>query len=284
MWPTLLSIGPIAIHSFGVLVFLGIFFGGFVWWQKGREESFDEELLMDIYLSSLVSSLFLGRVWYVVINWSFFTGSVYRMLFLTKFPGLSFEGVLVGGLLGLVVFSLKKSFDIWKVLELSVYSLLIIEALAFVGSFLSGSNLGSKTSLFFGVPFPGVSGRRYPVQLIYVVCFWGLYKLLKFFEKEYRGFSWYSSLKGEARPGFLIASYLIGIGLIHAVLGFISESSNLKFSLTLVFVGVLILFLRSGINLKRENKKSLDKIKNPLQIKEIRRVSKKRKKKGFDFK
>ncbi|MEA3355551.1 MAG: prolipoprotein diacylglyceryl transferase family protein [Patescibacteria group bacterium] len=284
MWPTIISIGPIAIHSFGVLVFLGIFLGGFVYWQKGREESFNEESLMDVFLSALLSSLILGRVWYVFSNWSYFSGSIYRMLFLTKFPGISFEGVLLGGLLGLTVFSLRKSFDVWKVLDLSVFTFLIIEGFAFIGSFFGGSNLGAKTNLFFGISFPGVDGKRYPVQLFYFICFWGLYKLLKNFEKKYRGFSWYCSSKGEAHPGFLIASYLIGTGLIHVILGFISQERALGFSISLMFIGGLILILRSGINLKREIKKDVKEKVSPVKIKKFKRVNRKRKKKGFDFK
>ena len=280
MWPTILSVGPLAIHSFGVLVFLGVFLGGFSFWQKGREDNFEEEVLMDVFLSSLVAGFVFARAWYVFSNWEYFEGSFYKMMFLTKFPGLAYEGVVVGGLLGLVVFSIKKKLNAWKVLEVSVYSLLVIEMFGFVGSFLAGSSLGSKTSLFFGVPFPGVDDRRYPVQLMYVVLLWGLYSLIKKLSKEYRSFSWYSSLKGEAKPGFLLASYLIGVGLIHGVLGLVSEESNLWFSLSLSLTGFLILLLRSGINLNRKKKE----VEKDLPKESKRKKLKKRKKKGFDFK
>jgi|APSaa5957512622_1039677.scaffolds.fasta_scaffold05212_4 prolipoprotein diacylglyceryltransferase len=279
MWPTLLSFGPIAVHSFGVMIFLGIFVGGFVWWQKGREENFDEEPLMDVLLSSLIVSMIVGRVWYLFSNWSQFAGSFYKMIFITKFPGISYEGVVLGGVLSLGFFAYKKSFDVWKILDLSVLSLLVIEIFAYGGSFLAGSNLGTQTNLFFGVPFPGIEGKRYPVQLVFVLLLGGLYKLFKKLEKEYRNFKWYSSSKGEAKPGFMIGSYLIGLGLVHTVLGFISEVNNLYFSFGMVFLGVLLLVVRSGIKMKSREPKKVVEVKV-----ETHRKLKKRKKKGFDFK
>ena len=87
MWPTILSIGPLAIHSFGLMVLLGVFFGGFWFWQKGREEGFKEESLMDVWLASGLVGLLLGRVWFVLSNWPEFVGNIYKMLFVTKYPG-----------------------------------------------------------------------------------------------------------------------------------------------------------------------------------------------------
>lgn len=285
MWPTLLSFGPIAIHSFGVLVFLGIFWGGFVWWQKGREENFNEEELMDVFLASVVTSFLIGRVWYILANWSFFVNSFYKMIFFTKFPGMAYEGVVVGGVLGLVVFSLKKGFEVWKVFDLSVFSLLWIEILTHFGSFLAGSQVGKETNWFIGVPFPGVEGRRWPIQLILAVALMGLYKLLSTWEKEYRSFDWYAGLKGESKPGFLVASYLIGVGLIHFVLGWFLEHNHWQFALSLAGGGGLILLLRSGISLKWPVKKPLeDKTESSVQSKMNKRFVNKRKKKGFDFK
>ena len=103
--------------------------------------------------------------------------------------------------------------------------------------------------------------------------------MFKKLEKEYRNFKWYSSSKGEAKPGFMIGSYLIGLGLVHTVLGFISEMNNLYFSFGMVFLGVLLLVVRSGIKMKSREPKKVVEVKV-----ETHRKLKKRKKKGFDFK
>ena len=292
MWPTLISVGPLAIQSFGLMLFLGIFFGGFLFWQKGREEGFKEESLMDVWLVTGLVGLLMGRAWYVLVNWDFFVGSFYRMMFLTKFPGLSYQGVFLGAGLMLLVMATKNKWSVWRLMEVGVFSWLVVEMFGWFGSFLAGSNLGQVTTWFWGLGFPGVEGRRHPVQLIILCLLWLLYKLLKKWEKEYRSFSWYKADKSEVSSGFLVGAYLIGLSLVKLGVGFIIEQENLAsfywFFGVMFLLGGLIIFTRSGITIKSKEKKEVSvkrpevKLKNPST--KLRIKKKKRKKQGFDFK
>lgn len=274
MWPTLVSIGPIAIHSFGLLLAAGIFFGGFVLWQKGREESFDEEMVMDSWLLSGVAGLVLGRIWYILFHWQAFGGSWYKMLFLTKFPGLAYEGVWLGAVVVLILFAVKRRWDVWLYGETAVMAWLTVEIFAWLGSFLAGSTLGRPTSWWWGVRFPGDELKRQPVQLLFLVLLFILGYVLNKWEKEYRSFGWYQQKKGEAKPGFLLAVYMIGLGLMRISVGFLSEGINQWFGLGLVLAGSLILLFRSGIT-----------VKHPVKsLPVVKQIKPRRKKKGFDFK
>lgn len=278
MWPTLISLGPMAIHSFGFLLFLGVFFGGFIWWQKGREEGFEEESLMDYWLIAGVVAVVLGRAWYVLSHWPDFGGSWYKILFLTKFPGLTYEGAWLGAVVSLLILGAKKEWHVWRMLEVLVFSLLMVEMFAWLGSFLAGNNLGKETSWWWGLGFPGVEGRRHPVQLLWLLGLWLLLRLFKKWEKAYRGFKWYQHGKDEAKPGFLVAAYLIGLGLLRMGLSFLMEVREWRFSLGLILVGSLILIERSGIKMGRGKK--------PAKLPEGKKTKflGKRKKQGFDFK
>jgi len=277
MWPTLISIGPLALHSFGVMLFLGVFLGGFIWWQKGREEGFEEEMLMDHWLIAGVVGVIVARIWYVLIHWQEFGGSWYKMIFLSKFPGLAYEGAWLGVVIVLIGLGLKKEWDLWRMGEVGVMSLLVVEMLAWLGSFLAGNNLGKVTNWWWGIGFPGVEGRRHPVQLLGFLGLWLLFKLLKKWEKEYRGFKWYQHGKDEAKSGFLIGAYLIGLGILRLSLASLMEEWGWEFSLGLLVVGGLILMERSGIKLRVERKPT-----KSAELKE-RKIGR-RKKKGFDFK
>lgn len=297
MWPTLISVGPLAVQSFGLMMFFGIFLGGFLFWQKGREEGFVEESLMDVWLVSGLVGLLMGRVWHVLTNWSNFSGSIYRMLFLTKFPGLSYQGVLVGVSAGLVILGLNKKWQVWRLLEVGVFAFLMVEMFGWLGSFLAGSNLGKATSWFWGLGFPGVEDRRHPVQLVYLLLFFIMFKLFKKWEKEYRGFKWYKADKGEAKTGFLVGAYLIGLSLVKLGGSFLAEIERVVayywFYGLIFLLGSLILVVRSGITIKvKADRKAEDKSeKKPsakLSVDKLRvnrvKIKKKRKKQGFDFK
>ena len=283
MWPTLISVGPIAIQSFGVLVGLGVFLGGFVFWSKGKEEGFEAEALMDSWLISGVMALVVGRAWYVLEHWSEFGKSVYKWLFLTKFPGLSYEGVLIGVFLSWLIFGLKKKWQVWRMLEVGVMAWLMVEMFGWLGSFLAGSSLGRSTNWFWGMSFPGAESRRHPVQLIWFVLVWLVFVLLKSWETKYRSFNWYKSKKGEAKPGFLVAMFLLLIGAMRLGMSFLMNGVNRWFGVGLVLIGGLILVERSGIKItlaKTKLKEKQPKVKVKLKK---RKSLRNRKKRGFDF-
>lgn len=283
MWPTLISIGPIAIQSFGLMIFLGLFFGGFLFWKKGRDEGFSETELMDGWILSGLSGLVGGRIWQVLSHWSFYRTSWYKMIFLTKFPGLSYEGVWLGAVIALLIFGYKKGWRVWQSLEIGVMAFLMVEIFGWLGSFLGGSNLGKVTNFAWGVRFPGVDEARLPVQLLWILALWVVFKLVKKWEKEYRGFSWYNQVKGEANPGFLVGVYLVFLGGLKFGLGFLSSPKIVRlglevsqwFGLSLLIMGALILLERSG-RLKQSKQEKQEEVQPTKK--------KKRKKRGFDFK
>lgn len=274
MWPTIVSIGPLAIQSFGLMMILGVFFGGFVFWQKGREEGVVEEMLMDSWLLSGVGALVIGRAIYILGNWSFFEGNWYKMLFMTKYPGLSYEGVLIGALVVMMIVAVKHRLELFKWLETGVLAWLVVEMFGLMGSFLGGSFLGAPTSWFWGIGFPGVEGRRHPVQLVLLLVLFLTYQLLVRWEKEYRGFKWYSFGKGEAKTGFLIGAYLSLLGLARFLVSLLTKEIS-WFGIGLVVVGGLVILTRMG------KKKKLKQVEG---VKIVKKAVKKRKKQGFDFK
>lgn len=284
MWPTLISAGPVTIYSFGVLLFLGVFFGGFCWWRKGKEEGLDEEVLIDAWLVMGLAAILGGRIGQILLNWEWFSGSWYKMIFITKYPGLNYEFAWLGALLALVWLIKKNEWKLWQVLEMSVSSWLTVEIFGWLGVFLGGSSLGIITNGWWGLAFPGVEGKRWPVQILWGLSLWLLFQLVKKWEKEYRTFEWYKQENGEAEPGFINGIYLLGLGFLRFGLGFMTEAGKqwgLSFSqwfgVILIAAGGLILLLRSG-KLKR-----LAKVKP-----ELKTISSKpkmlRKKRGFDFK
>ena len=62
-------------------MFLGVFFGGFWWWRKGKEEGLEEEVLIDAWLIMGVAGLLGGRLGHILLNWNWFSGSWYKMIF-----------------------------------------------------------------------------------------------------------------------------------------------------------------------------------------------------------
>lgn len=272
MWPTLLSAGPITIHTFGVLLFLGLFFGGFRLWKNAKEEGWDETAVMDAWLMGGLGAIVGGRAAFILSNWPLFANNWYKMLFLTKFPGLSYEGAWLVGLAVLTVAGLRNKFPLWHWLETGVMAVLIVEIFGHLASFFAGNNLGQTTDFWWGLSFSGGEAKTWPVQLFWTAGLILIYFLLRFWERHYRSFQWYQNDKGEAREGFVAGSYLILTGLLKLLLAFISLSRPFGWGAAMAAAGALILIFRSGITMK---------VKLPANKK--LKLEFKRKKKGFDY-
>ena len=223
-------------------MFLGVFFGGFWWWRKGKEEGLEEEVLIDAWLIMGVAGLLGGRLGHILLNWNWFSGSWYKMIFLTKYPGLNYEFGWLAALIGLVWFSRKQGWKIWQILEMSVSSWLMVEIFGWLGAFLAGSSQGTQVAGWWAI------NGRWPVQLMWAVGLILLFLLVKKWEKEYRTFEWYKQENNEAELGFINAIYLMGLGILKLGLGFITEDSKFSqwFGIALIVSGGLILLIRSG--------------------------------------
>ena len=128
--------------------------------------------------------------------------------------------------------------------DLAVFAVIWAQIWVRLGQFFAGDFVGRQTDFILALPFPGLEGRHYPIQLfeigfLLVVFFW-----LKRLEKHYRLFTWYQDKKGEAQPGFLALVYLFSYSSFRFLLAFFNDSHlyflGLVFSQWMALAGILI--------------------------------------------
>ena len=297
MFPTLLQLGPVYISSLGFFAFLGFLVGAFVFWKKGKEEGFDEELLLDFWILSFLAGFLVARLTFCLTNPDCWSKPFLGFFAFVKLPGFSFLGFILVGAAVWATSSLKNKWDFWQIADGAVFGLLAFQIFWRLGQFLDGSFFGVKTSLPWGLVFPGVEDKRHPIQIYEILFLLFLYWLLSKFERRYRLFSWYQDRRGEAKPGFLSLSYIAFYSFWRLLLEFVRTSflywGGISWeqwvSILLVVAGLVGFYLRSGREIKIDLaflKKEKVKPLSPAK-KEPKRVPRKRKKgkhikKGLD--
>ncbi len=191
-----------------------LFFGGFAFWRKAREEHYDEREVTDVLLRVTLLGLVAARVGYVLLHFEQFGMNSWQWLAVTSKPGLSYATWLVVSSLLLFRTAQEKRWDTYEVLDFWSLSLVAAQVWLWLGFFLSGSYVGISTNLPWGVQFPAVFDARHPVQLYVVGASLALYYFLAWAEYNYRMFSWYRGVKKTARTGFLWGSYAMFTGLM----------------------------------------------------------------------
>lgn len=258
MFPILLQLGPVYISSLGFFSFLGFLMGAFVFWRRGKEEGFDEDLILDLWIVSILAVFLFGRLIFCLTNPAAYNRQFLGYFDLTKLPGFSIFGAFLGMISSWLIFAKKQKWNFWKVADTAIFSFIIVQVLVRLGQFLDGSFFGKITSLPWGLHFPAVDGSRHPIQIYEILVLILLYWLLLKLECRYRLFHWYQDRRGEARPGFLVLTYFLLYSLWRLGLEFARTSSlyfkGIAWEQALSFIIILGtiggFWIRSGRKLK----------------------------------
>jgi len=197
MLPILFSIGPVKIYTFGVFLVLAFFWGSFLLWKLIRLTAFKEEDVFDGVFVALGFSLFFGRIFYVILNFSEFGFSFLKFILINGYPGFSLYGVFFGVFLGFLIFCLFKKLKFFLLIDYFIAPLFLALAFGKLGSFFSGAEVGIKTNFFLATKYIGFDGLRH-LTAFYESLFFFLgsyfsYKILFSIRKEkfFSGFLFY---------------------------------------------------------------------------------------------
>lgn len=213
MYPVLFNIGNFQISTFGLLLALGIFFGGFSVWRIARGYELDSEKILDLSFLTIGAGFITARLIYVFTNLEEFD-SLVKIFFLNNYPGLSFWGGFIGGFLVLVGLTKRNKINFFQAGDFAIVGFLMAAFFAEIGCLFGSCGIGIETDFFFGVTQIGVIGKRFPVQFLEGFIF--LYSFFVF---------WKEAIKFHVE-GSLLSKGLILIGLVKILSGFLKSKAQ----------------------------------------------------------
>lgn len=258
MLPVILQLGSIPIASFGLFLCLAIFVSSFCIWRLGKIYDFHEDKITDLILITFFWGLFASRVYFVAFHQNLFFiegnpwfSALFKIILIHKFPGLSFWGGLIGGLISLSVLSQIFKVSLLQILDFALVGLFIGISISSLGCFFSGCSAGLPSNLPFAVKMFGLVGKRFPLQI--------LESLLFFFGFLYL---WKETVQFHF-IGKIASVGLIILGLIKLILetfrdiggdrvSFLSFGLGYIFSLAASLLGIWIYYLKSGRSIKKD--------------------------------
>lgn len=169
MHPILARYGPFFLYSYTVVMALGLSAGvGLTAWLERRGQ---ERLpgWIDGLLVAALTGLVGGRIGYVMTSWTYFAQEPGQIALVWQ-GGLSYYGVLSGGLLGLAAWSAWKRRSFAAYAGLLAPALVVISAFGWLACYLEGCAYGREAT--FGLlagDLPdsyGVYALRYQTQLM----------------------------------------------------------------------------------------------------------------------
>lgn len=152
MFPELFKIGPLTIHSFGVMAALGFLIGG-----RLLEKEFERTRLPKDDASLLVVAAFIGgmvgaKVYYLIEHPALLKQNFFGSIF--SGAGLVWYGGFIGGFAAVVLTTLKKKLPLLQVADLFAPVLALGQAFGRMGCFLAGDgDFGPPSDLPWALRF-----------------------------------------------------------------------------------------------------------------------------------
>ena len=213
MYPYLVRLGTLSIHTYGVLMVAGFLAAMGLTARAARQWPTSRALrpgeVAEWGSAAMLASILGGRLWYVAQYWDVFRRQVWEIPAIWH-GGLVWYGGFLGGVLGTVVYAQLRGRSFAEILDQVIPFGVLGHAIGRVGCFFNGCCYGEPTTAWFGVVFPQFPEEsRVPTQLIEAAGLVVLALLLRCLQTPAR----------LARSGRVFAVYVFG----YAVLRFVVE-------------------------------------------------------------
>jgi phosphatidylglycerol:prolipoprotein diacylglycerol transferase len=156
--PPIISSG-IPVFGYGMMMFVG--FSSATWLASRRVRKIGQrpELIWDMMMWALIPGLIGARLTYLLQNWDqVFAGKQGGQLLVAAVAlwdgGIVFYGGVMGGIVGIVMFSRRRNVSPVAMFDVIVPSLFVGEGFGRIGCFLYGCCFGRACNLPWAVQFP----------------------------------------------------------------------------------------------------------------------------------
>ena len=135
------------IYFYGVVLAFAILVGTFVSEYIGcRFFDLEKETVIDLAPYLILSGILGARIYYCILNYDFYLRFPTEIL-AVRHGGISIHGAIIGGLIGLFIFSGIHKISARKLCDVSVLGLSIAQAIGRWGNFFNSEAFGNPTNL-----------------------------------------------------------------------------------------------------------------------------------------
>ena len=154
MFPKVLDLGPITIHTYGLMLAAAFIAGIWVTSRNARKKGIHPDSIWNMGLVVIFSALVGAKILLVISDFQYYSQNIREIFSLST---LRSAGVYYGGLLLALVAAIwylrRKHLPAWTIADLAAPGIAIGQALGRLGCFSAGCCYGKPTELAWGITF-----------------------------------------------------------------------------------------------------------------------------------
>jgi len=183
-----ISIGPLTIHIYGLVIAIAIFLGWVLAKKRAVIYKVPRKLFDDpILIIPLILAIATARVYHVVDYWDYYSNNLIR-IFAIGNGGLGILGALAGMVLGFWIIARVKKVNFLSILDLAAPSILLGQAVGRFANFINQEGFGPPTDKPWGIfidqayrPAEYISSTHFHPTFFYEAILDGIFFILLLF-------------------------------------------------------------------------------------------------------
>jgi len=210
-------VGPLTIYWYGIIMAVAIICGLLLALHIAKLRNIKSDDILDASIWAIIGGLLGARIYEIFLEWPYYSTHPQQIIQVWN-GGLAIHGALIGALIALLIFVRKKSFTIWNLAAVMLPGVALGQAIGRVGNYFNQELFGLPTNLPWGIPIDlahrplGYEAFQYfhPTFLYEAKLLLILTIIIYYFIR-----------KKQFSSSCIVATYLIGYGLIRFALEFI---------------------------------------------------------------
>ena len=150
MFNDLLKLGPLTLHTYGLMIGIGVLAALYIAEYRAPKNGLDKEMIFPLTMNCVITGILCAKIMYCIVGWKQFIKDPMSML---GSGGLVVYGGIIGGTLCSLVFCLIKKIDFWDYFDIVLPSVAVAQAFGRIGCFMAGCCYGKETSKWYGIAF-----------------------------------------------------------------------------------------------------------------------------------
>ncbi|MDD6203126.1 MAG: prolipoprotein diacylglyceryl transferase [Lachnospiraceae bacterium] len=159
----LLTIGPITIYGYGLMIAIGVIAALLVGEYRANKRGLNGDLIYGMTFSAVIFGFVAARILFIITEWRDFLQNPKDLI---AGNGFVVYGGIIGGILTVYIYCRLKKVNFIDYFDLMVPSVALAQGFGRIGCFLAGCCYGRETDSIFGIVFHNSAYAPNNVRLI----------------------------------------------------------------------------------------------------------------------
>jgi len=177
MHPIICYLGPVPLHSYGLMLALAVAVSAFLFAREARARlGIMPDVVYDLVFWVVLWGIIGARLFFVALNRRDFAAAPLEIIMIQN-GGLAWQGSFAGGIAAAVVFIRRRKLPLWPLLDAAAPFIALGHAIGRIGCLLNGCCYGKPAA--WGLYFPVWEARLIPTQIFMALGQLVIYAILR---------------------------------------------------------------------------------------------------------